>query len=232
VIGGFSQVPALSDPVAEYLRAVLRARGSVLVCVGQGCDGTALASACAHELGSTDAAHLAIVRAGSQLTGPHGAMVLDAEPGLTATPIRLAIDTGSTALLVHRGGGAGLASAWAGLQRGLAQLVITLAADNAEAALDADLEGLLLGGFGRDREALRRHVAASIHAVVAVGLNARGDEVLVAVSEFDDGRVVPVLSRPSADASWQHHRAPAFVAEMARRGVTFEPSKLASLARS
>ena len=81
---------------------------------------------------------------------------------------------------------------------------------------------------------------AFLDHIVALGVNARGDEVPVAVSEFISNRsaadgdgawVLPVLSRPSADASWQHHQAPAFVAEMARRGVTFDPSKLASLAR-
>ena len=231
--GGLSQVAAISDPVAEYLRAALRARASVLLCLGQACEGTELASACAHELGTIDPGHLAIVRAGGQLAVPHGAMVFDAEPGLTATPVRLAIDTGSTGLVVHRGGGAGLASAWAGLGRGLTQMVVSIAADNPDAALEVCVEGLLLGGYGRDREALRRHVAGTINVVVALGQNARGEEVPVAVAEFDgQGRVVPVLTRASADAPWQHHRAPTFVAEMARRGVTFEPSRLASLARA
>lgn len=238
--GGLSQVASISDPIAEYLRAVLRARGSVLLCVGQGCDGTALASACAHELGTIDPGHLAIVRAGSRLVAPHDAMVFEAEPGLTAAAIRLAVDTGSTALVVHRAGGAGLASTWSGLGRGLVQAVVSIAADNPEAALEVCVEGLLLGGYGRDREALRRHVAASIHAVVALGVNARGEEVPVALAEFlhpsaeggGQGWVVPVLSRATADAAWHHHRAPAFVAEMARRGVPFDPAKLAALARS
>jgi len=235
-VGGLSQVASMSDPVADYLRSVLRASGSVLVCLGQGCEGNELASALAHELsnleGGLDAGQLAIVRAGGQLRAPNGTMVFDAEPGLTATPIRLAVDTGSTSLLVHRGGGAGLASAWSGLGRGLTQLVLCIGADDPAAGLEACVDGLLLGGYGRDREILRQHVAATISVVVGLGLSPRGEEAPVTLAELDGhGGIVPILSRASADQPWQHHRDPSFVAEMAGRGVTFDPASLTALAR-
>lgn len=242
--GGLSQVRAVSSVLADYLRASLRGRGSVLVCLGEHCDGGELLSGLAHELGQIDVAALGIVRAGSPLLTPAGALVLDAEPGRTAGPIRLAIEAGSTRLLIHRADGPGLASAWArrteparsGSQAnriavGVEQLVLALGAADPEAALSTCVEGLVLGGFARDREALRRLVAASIDLVVVVGQTARGEQVLTLLGEFDEqGRVSPILSRSSADARWQHHREPRFVAELARRGVTFDAAKLAGLA--
>ena len=64
-----------------------------------------------------------------------------------------------------------------------------------------------------------------------VGADARGGEAPVMLAEFDDqGHVSPILSREAAEAKWQHHRDPAFVAELARRGVTFDSSQLAKLA--
>jgi hypothetical protein len=66
---------------------------------------------------------------------------------------------------------------------------------------------------------------------VVVGRTARGEQVPTLLGEFDEqGRVSPILSRSSADARWQHHREPRFVAELARRGVTFDAAKLAGLA--
>jgi hypothetical protein len=98
-----------------------------------------------------------------------------------------------------------------------------------EAALATCIEGLALGGFGRDREALRANVCKSIDVVVTLGLNARGEEVPTALGEFDEhGRFSPSLSRSSADARWQSHKPPRFVAEMARRGVPFDAAKLAN----
>jgi hypothetical protein len=240
--GGLSQVRAVSSVLADYLRASLRGRGSVMICLGDHCDGGELLSGLAHELGQIDAAALGIVRAGSPMLTPAGALVLDAEPGRTAGPIRLAIEAGSTRLLIHRVDGPGLASAWArrtdaarsGSQAagvGVEQLVLALGASDPEAGLSTCVEGLVLGGFARDREALRRLVAASIDLVVVVGQTARGEQVLTLLAEFDEqGRVSPVLSRSSADARWQHHREPRFVAELARRGVTFDAAKLAGLA--
>ncbi len=244
--GGLSQVRAVSSVLADYLRASLRGRGSLLICLGDHCDGGELLSGLAHELGQIDAAALGIVRAGSSMLTPPGALVLDAEPGRTGGPIRLAIAAGSTRLLIHRADGPGLASAWAGRTEaarsgspaigvgvpvGVEQLVLALAAADPEAALSICVEGLVLGGFARDREALRRLVAASIDVVVAVGLTARGEQVLTLLGEFDEqGRVSPILSRSSADARWQHHREPRFVAELARRGVTFDAAKLTGLA--
>ncbi|PRQ03602.1 hypothetical protein ENSA5_14050 [Enhygromyxa salina] len=244
--GGLSQVGAVPDPVAEYLRAVLAGQGSVMLCVGDRCEGTELLSALAHELAKFDVNELGIVRAGSRIVPPRGALVLDAEPGLTAGPIRLAIQAGSTRLLVHRGGGSGLASIWAGLATpppdpkarpsdrrsgGVEQIVLGLEVGDPEAGLTTCVEGLVLGGFGREREALRERVAAAIDVVVVLGRTARGDESPIMLAEFDaQGGVSPILSRSSADDSWQHHREPAFLAELAQRGVTFEASKLAGLA--
>jgi hypothetical protein len=244
--GGLSQVRAVSSVLADYLRASLRGRGSVLICLGDHCDGADLLSGLAHELGQIDAAGLGIVRAGSSLLTPPGALVLDAEPGRTAGPIRLAVEAGSSRLLIHRADGPGLASAWArrtdaarsgsqangvGAAAGVEQLVLALDATDPEAALAACIEGLVLGGLARDREALRRLVAASIDVIVVVGRTARGEQVPTLLGEFDEqGRVSPILSRSSADARWQHHREPRFVAELARRGVTFDAAKLAGLA--
>jgi hypothetical protein len=230
--GGLSQVRAVSSALAEYLRASLRGRGSMLICLAEPCDGGELFSGLAHELAKIDIAALGIVRAGSGMPTPGGALVLDAEPGFTAGPIRLAVAAGSTRLLIHRADGAGFASAWAGRTRtaGVEQLVLGLDVGDPEAALATCVEGLVLGGFGRDRDALRRAVAASIDLVVVVGRSARGEQVLTLLGEFDEqGRAVPVLSRSSADARWQHHREPRFVAELARRGVTFDAAKLAAL---
>jgi Flp pilus assembly CpaF family ATPase len=230
-VGGLSQVGSVSDPLADYLRAVLRGQGSVLVCVGDRCEGTELLSALAHELGQIDVGRFGIVRAGSSIVPPHGALVLDAEPGLTAGPIRLAIEAGSSRLLVHRAGGAGLASVWAGLPRGVEQVVLGLGVSDPEAALATCVEGLVLGGYGRDRQALRRQICAAIDVIVVLGLGPRGDEVPTMLAEFDEqGGVSPVLSRSSPTAAWQRHRDPAFVAELAQRGVTFDASKLAGLA--
>jgi Flp pilus assembly CpaF family ATPase len=249
--GGLSQVRAVSSALADYLRASLRGRGNLLICLGDHCDGGELLSGLAHELGQIDAAALGIVRAGSPMLTPPGALVLDAEPGRTAGPIQLAVDAGSTRLLIHRADGSGLASAWArrtswgrepeaarsgqangaGAGVGVEQLVLALAATDPEAALATCVEGLLLGGFARDREALRRLVAASMDVVVVLGRTARGEQVLTSLGEFDEqGRVSPILSRSSPDARWQHHREPRFVAELARRGVTFDAAKLAGLA--
>jgi hypothetical protein len=237
--GGLSQVRAVSSALAEYLRASLRGRGSVLICLGDQCDGGELLSGLAHELGQIDVAALGIVRAGSSMLTPPGALVLDAEPGRTAGPIRLAVEAGSTRIVLHRADGPGLASAWARRGNpatreagvGVEQLVLALDASEPEAALSICVEGLVLGGFARDREALRRHVAASIDVVVVVGRTARGEQVPTLLGEFDEqGRVSPILSRTSADARWQHHREPRFVAELARRGVTFDAAKLAALA--
>jgi hypothetical protein len=232
--GGLSQVRAVSSVLADYLRASLRGRGSMLICLGDRCDGGELLSGLAHELAQLDVASLGIVRAGSPMLPPAGALVLDAEPGLTAGAIRLAIEAGSTRLLIHRADGPGLASAWAGRAEqqpgGLEQLVIAVGIGDPEAALTTCVEGLVLGGFGRDREALRRLVATSIDLVVVVGRNARGEQALTMLGELDEqGRAAPVLSRSSADARWEHHRAPRFVAELARRGVTFDSAKLAGL---
>lgn len=229
--GGLSQIGAVSTVVADYLRAVLSAGGSMLVCLDDRCEGTELLSGLAYELGKIDIAGLGIVRAGSRIVAPHGALVLDAEPGLTAGPIRLAIEAGTTRLLIHRAGGAGLASAWAGRSRSVEQLVLGLGVGDPEAALATCVEGLVLGGFGRDREALRAQVCTSIDVVVRISLNARNDEVPTLLGEFDEhGRLVPSLSRSSPDARWQHHGDPRFVAELARRGVTFDAAKLAGLA--
>jgi hypothetical protein len=234
--GGLSQVRAVSSALAEYLRASLRGRGSVLVCLGDHCDGGELLSGLAHELGQIDVAALGIVRAGSSMLTPPGALVLDAEPGRTTGPIRLAVEAGSTRLVIHRADGPGLANAWARRTSGQAtgvgveQLVLALDATEPEAALSICVEGLVLGGFARDREALRRLVAASIDVVVVVGRTSRGEQVPTLLGEFDEqGRVSPILSRSSADARWQHHREPRFVAELARRGVTFDAAKLAAL---
>jgi pilus assembly protein CpaF len=238
VVGGLSQVGAVSHSVAEYLRAVLCAGGSVLVCIGDDCEGTELLSALAHELARFDVTELGIVRAGSRIVPPRGALVLDAEPGLTAGPIGLAIQAGSTRLVIHRAGGAGLASAWAGLANDVEQLVLGLGVSDPEAALANCVEGLVLGGFGRDRDALRRAVAAAISVVVVLGRSSRGAESPVMLAEFDaQGGVSPILSRASPDsagpgAGWQHHRDPAFMAELTQRGVTFDASKLAALART
>lgn len=242
--GGLSQVRAVSSVLAEYLRASLRGRGSVLICLGDHCDGGELLSGLAHELGQIDVAALGIVRAGSPMLTPPGALVLDAEPGRTAGPIRLAIEAGSTRLVIHRADGPGLASAWArrttgrepeaarsGVGVSVEQLVLALDATDPDAALATCVEGLVLGGLARDREALRRLVAASIDLIVVVGRTARGEQVPTLLGEFDEqGRVSPILSRSSADARWQHHREPRFVAELARRGVTFDAAKLAGLA--
>lgn len=230
-VRGLSQVGAVSSVVADYLLAVLRGNGSVLVCVGDRCEGTELLSALAHELARLDVSRLGIVRAGSRILAPHGALVLDAEPGLTAGPIRLALEAGSAKLVVHRAGGAGLASAWSGRNGELEQLVLGVAADTVEAGLAACIDGLALGGFGRDRDALRRRVAAGVDVVVTLGLDPRGGETPLMLAEFDEqGGVSPILSRDSAAAKWQHHRDPSFVAELGRRGVTFDPSSLAKLA--
>jgi hypothetical protein len=52
------------------------------------------------------------------------------------------------------------------------------------------------------------------------------------LAEFDaQGGVSPILSRDSADAKWQHHGDPVFMAQLTQRGVTFDASKLAALAR-
>lgn len=233
LVGGLSQVGAVSHAVAEYLRAVLCAGGSVLVCIGDGCEGTELLSALAHELANFDVSELGIVRAGSRIVPPRGALVLDAEPGLTAGPIGLAIQAGSKRLLIHRAGGAGLASAWAGLSGEVEQLVLGLGVSDPEAGLASCVEGLVLGGFGRDRDALRQRVAAKIDVVVVIGRSSRGAESPVTLAEFDaQGGVSTILSRDSADVGWQHHRDPAFMAELTRRGVTFDVSKLAALAQT
>ena len=230
-IGGLSRVGAVSEPVADYLRAALLADANILLCVGQDCEGTTLASALAHELGKFGVSTLGIVRAGSQIVAPRGALVLDAEPRLTAGPVRLATEAGSTRLLVHRAGGAGLASVLAGQDRGIEQIVVGVTADGAEAGLAACVEGLQLGGYGRDHASLRRHVAATFDVVVVLGRSSRGDECPVLLAELSEsGEILPILSRAGADERWQHHRDPAFMAAIAQRGVTFDASKLAALA--
>jgi hypothetical protein len=116
--------------------------------------------------------------------------------------------------------------------RGVDQLVFSVERNDPEAALEACVDALALGGLGRDRATLRELVATQIDAIVVLGRGRRGEESPVSLAEFDErGRVVPSLSRAGADAPWTHQTSPSFVAEMARRGVTFDPGKLAALAQ-
>ncbi|MCA9683513.1 MAG: hypothetical protein KC457_15035, partial [Myxococcales bacterium] len=222
----------LPPALAELLVSALKARGSVLIGLEDDADGAPLLSALAHELAHIDPARLAVVRTGARIAPPSGAVVLDAEPGVTAAPIRMALDVGASRLLVHRAEGSGLASVWSGLERGLGQIVLSVGASTPAAARSACIDGLVLGGFGRERELLAGLVGGSFDLLIMVAARADGGDVVVNVAEFDDrGQVRSLLSRAAPDAPWRYHADPAFVTEMARRGGTFDPARLAALAQ-
>jgi|GEM_PF-5060420 len=235
-VGGLVDVVAeamLPPALAELLIAVARARGSVLVCLGEGCDGAPLMSAIGHELGNIDASRLAVIRTGGRIAPPNGAMVFDVEPGMGAASVRLAIDAGAGRLLVHRGRGAGMASLWSGFQDGLSQLVLSVQASDAAAARAVCVEGLALGGFGSHRDGLARLVASAFDLVLTLSPRPGGGEAVISVAEFDNhGTPRLLLSRPNTESVWRHHADPACVAEMGRRGVTFDPARLTALAKA
>ncbi|EDM78076.1 type II/IV secretion system protein [Plesiocystis pacifica SIR-1] len=220
----------LPPALAELLVALFRGRGSLLLCLGEGTDGAPLLSALGHELGNIAAERLALVRTGGRVAPPNGALVFDAEPGLTGASISLAVDAGATRLMVHRGGGSGLASIWSGLERGLAQVVLSLRSPTPEEALSTCVEGLVLGGFGRERNTLASRVGDTFDLALTLAPRSDGGEAVVTVSEFDRrGQTRQLLSRSSPEGVWHHHGDPSCVAALARRGVPFDPARLAAL---
>lgn len=94
------------------------------------------------------------------------------------------------------------------------------------------LDGLILAGHGRDRSVLCRNVATTIDVVLVVTADpaAKAGESLIAVGEFDGSGVArPILSRTASGRGWQRAGKPAFMAEMARRGVPFDAARLTAL---
>jgi hypothetical protein len=137
-------------------------------------------------------------------------------------------------MLVEHGSGASIAAALTARTRvgGLEQLVLTLDASDASAGMQVCLDGLILAGYGRDRSVLLRNVAATIDVVLVVAADpaAKAGESLISVGEFDGSGVArAILSRTVAGRGWQRSGKLAFMAEMGRRGVTFDPSRLTTL---
>ena len=234
-LAGAVENGVLPAPIAELLSAALRARVNLLVCLDEGVDGSALASSLADELAQLgDPSELALVRTRVAVRPPLGAMVFDTEPGLASLPISLACSAGARRMLVEHGSGASIAAALAARSRvaGLDQLVLTIDASDASAGMQACLDGLILAGHGRDRSVLCRNVAATIDMVLVVTADptSKAGESLVLVGEFDGSGVArPILSRTAAGRGWQRSGKLAFMAEMARRGVTFDAARLTAL---
>ncbi len=231
---GAVEAGLLPQPIAELVSAALRARGSLMVCLGDGVDGGAITSAIVHELARVgDPSGLALVRAGAAVPAPAGALVFDTELGLASAPISMAVAAGARRLVVDHAWGAGLASGLGVRSRGVDQVVLTLDAADPSVAMQSCVDGLILAGYGRDRQALCRSVAAAVDLVLVMAADpsAKAGEALVAVADYDAAGVArTVLSRSVQHRSWQQKGELLFVAEMARRGVPFDPARFASLA--
>ena len=227
----------LPEPLADYLRALLRAGGNLLVAVEPGGDAAPLLSACAAELAGSESGQprgaLGLVRAGHHFVGPPGVLVVDAAPGLGAGPIRLLVDAGLSRLVLGGLLGADVASVWAGWSAGLSQVVLSVRAGSAEAARATMCEGLALGGFGRDQALLHRHVAARLDALLVLAADPGGGVSAVELAELDEsGEVAPILTRGAPGEPWRRLGEPRFAATVAARGLSFDSDRFAALTRA